>query len=70
MMMRDVLIAYAPYFSAIVTSLVAYLGYRETKRKSRHDELRELYEERKKEAAELKKENLRLKKELEKYENE
>ena len=46
--MHELLITYAPYISGIMGAVLAFLTYRESKRKSQHDELHELCEEMKK----------------------
>lgn len=64
--MTKVLIAYAPYISLIIASLVSYATFRESKRKTRHDELYNLYDEIKADNDRLREENDKLKKELDK----
>lgn len=64
--MTKVLIAYAPYISLIIASLVSCATFRESKRKTRHDELHNLYDEIKADNDRLRKENDELKKELDK----
>ncbi len=64
--MTKVLIAYAPYISLIIASLVSYATFRESKRKTWHDELHNLYDEIKDDNDRLRKENDKLKKELDK----
>ena len=67
MMTRDVhdlLIAFAPYIAAIISAAVAYLSYRESKRKSRHDEVHGMYEDMKKERDEARAEADTFRKEL------
>jgi len=61
---RDFLIAIAPYVSAIAMAITGFLTYRESKRKSKHDELHELYKEVKDERDKYKEENDELRKEL------
>ena len=50
--LHELLMAYAPYIGGVV---IAYLTYRETKRKTRHDELHELYEDMKQQRDDLQK---------------
>ena len=64
--MTRILIDYAPYLSLIIASLVSYATFRESKRKTRHHELHDLYEEIKAENDRLRKENDKLKRELDK----
>lgn len=61
--MTEILIDYAPYLASIIAGIVAYLSFRESKRKTQHDELRDLYEEIKTENDRLRRENDRLRKE-------
>ena len=61
--MTKILIDYAPYLASIIAGIVAYLSFIESKRKTRHDELRDLYEEIKAENDRLRRENDRLRKE-------
>ena len=64
--MTRILINYAPYLSLIIASLVSYATFRESKRKTQHDELHDLYDEIKADNDRLRKENDELKKELDK----
>lgn len=64
--MTKILIDYAPYLAAIITGIVAYLSFRESKRKTRHDELHDLYDEVKADNDRLRRENERLRKETSK----
>lgn len=64
--MTKILINYAPYLASIIAGIVTYLSFIESKRKTRHDELRDLYEEIKAENDRLRRENDKLKKELDK----
>lgn len=66
--MTKILIDYAPYLASIIAGIVAYLSFRESKRKTRHDELHDLYDEIKTDNDRLRKENDKLKKELDKNE--
>jgi len=61
--MTRILVAYAPYVSLIIAGIVSVATFLESKRKTRHDELRDLYEEIKAENDRLKRENDRLRKE-------
>lgn len=58
--MDKILVEYAPYLAAIIASLAGLLSYFESKRKSKHDELHELYVEVKAENEALRKENAEL----------
>lgn len=64
--MTEILIDYAPYLASIIAGIVAYLSFRESKRKTRHDELHDLYDEVKADNDRLKRENERLRKETNK----
>lgn len=64
--MTKALIAYAPYISLIIASLVSYATFRESKRKTQHDELHDLYDDIKTDNDKLRKENAKLRKELDK----
>lgn len=66
--MTTILINYAPYLASIIAGIVAYLSFVESKRKTRHDELHDLYYEIKTDNDRLRKENNKLKKELDKNE--
>jgi len=66
--MTTILIDYAPHLASIIAGVVAYLSFRESKRKTRHDELHDLYDEVKTDNDRLRKENDKLKKELDKNE--
>ena len=66
--MTTILIDYAPYLASIIAGVVAYLAFKESKRKTRHDELHDLYDEVKADNDRLRKENDKLKKELDKNE--
>lgn len=43
--MTKILIDYAPYLASIIAGIVAYLSFIESKRKTCHDELHDLYDE-------------------------
>ena len=62
--MAKILINYAPYLASIIAGIVAYLSFRESKRKTQHDELHNLYDDIKAENDRLRRENDKLKKEL------
>ena len=64
--MTKILINYAPYLASIIAGIVTYLSFRESKRKTQHDELHNLYDEIKAENDRLRRENDKLKKELDK----
>ncbi|WP_446838903.1 hypothetical protein [Lacticaseibacillus paracasei] len=52
-----------PYIATIVSTLVAYLTYREGKRKNRHDELEDMNDRLRADNDRLRRENERLRKE-------
>lgn len=52
-----------PYIATIVSTLVAYLTYREGKRKNRHDELEDMNDRLRAENDRLRRENERIRKE-------
>ncbi|EEQ67565.1 hypothetical protein LBPG_03053 [Lacticaseibacillus paracasei subsp. paracasei 8700:2] len=52
-----------PYIATIVPTLIAYLTYREGKRKNRHDELEDMNDRLRTENDRLRRENERLRKE-------
>lgn len=52
-----------PYIATIVPALIAYLTYREGKRKNRHDELEDMNDRLRAENDRLRRENERLRKE-------
>lgn len=64
--MTEILIDYAPYLASIIAGIVAYLSFRESKRKTRHDELHDLYDEVKADNDRLRRDNERLRKETNK----
>ncbi|WP_445622570.1 hypothetical protein [Lacticaseibacillus paracasei] len=71
-MLDKYLMAYAPYIAGILSAMVAYLGLRESRRKTKHDEAMDLLDRVNKdndrlreENEELKKTNLQLTRELE-----
>jgi len=61
--MTTILVNYAPYLASIIAGIVAYLSFIESKRKTRHDELHDLYDEVKADNDRLRKENERIRKE-------
>jgi len=61
--MTKILIDYAPYLASIIAGVVAYLAFKESKRKTRHDELHDLYDEVKADNDRLRRENERIRKE-------
>ena len=61
--MTKILIDYAPYLASIIAGIVTYLSFRESKRKTRHDELHDLYDEVKADNDRLRCENERIRKE-------
>lgn len=64
--MTRILIAYAPYVSLIIAGIVSAATFLESKRKTKHDELHDLYDEVKADNDRLRKENDKLKEELDK----
>ncbi|MCI0375429.1 MULTISPECIES: hypothetical protein [Lacticaseibacillus] len=52
-----------PYIATIVSTLIAYLTYREGKRKNRHDELEDMNDRLRADNDRLRRENERLRKE-------
>ncbi|WP_179394995.1 hypothetical protein [Lacticaseibacillus absianus] len=67
--LHDVMIAFAPYIAAIISAAIAYLSYRESKRKTKHDELGDLVDRYAADNDRLRKENSELQDELEKERN-
>ena len=61
--MTKILIDYAPYLASIIAGAVTYLAFKESKRKTRHDELHDLYDEVKADNDRLRRENERIIKE-------
>lgn len=55
-----------PYIATIVPTLIAYLTYRESKRKNRHDELEDMNDRLRADNDRLRRENERLRKETSK----
>ena len=71
-MIDKYLMEYAPYIAGILSVLVAYLSLRESRRKTKHDEMMDLLDRVNKdndrlreEYSELRKENTQLKEKLE-----
>lgn len=64
--MDNVLIAFAPVIAGIISAVVGVLSWYESTRKTKHDELHDLYDEVKADNDRLRKENDKLKKELDK----
>ncbi|MCI0374711.1 hypothetical protein [Lacticaseibacillus paracasei] len=60
---EKILIDYAPYIAGIISALVAYFSYQESKRRTNHDELEDLNDRYRKEIDRLQRENDRLRKE-------
>ncbi|QTH68374.1 hypothetical protein [Lacticaseibacillus paracasei] len=52
-----------PYIATIVPTLIAYLTYRESKRKNKHDELEDMNDRLRADNDRLRRENERLRKE-------
>ena len=57
------IIDFAPYFAGIASSLIAFMTYREGKRKNRHDELEDMNDRLRAHNDRLGRENERLRKE-------
>jgi len=62
--MDNVLIAFAPAIAGIISALVGILSWYESARKTKHDELHDLYDEVKADNDRLRKENEKLRREL------
>lgn len=60
------IIDFAPYLAGIASTAVAFLTYREGKRKNRHDELEDMNDRLRAENDRLRRENERLRKETSK----
>ena len=65
-MIDKYLMGYAPYIAGIASTLIAYLTYREGKRKNRHDELEDMNDRLRADNDRLRRENERLRKETSK----
>jgi len=61
--MDNVLIAFAPAIAGIISAWVGILSWYESTRKTKHDELHDLYDEVKSDNDRLRRENNRLRKE-------
>lgn len=61
--MTKAIVDYAPYLAGIASTVIAYLTYREGKRKNRHDELEDMNDRLRAENDRLRRENERLRKE-------
>jgi len=57
------IIDFAPYFAGIASALIAFMTYREGKRKNRHDELEDMNDRLRADNDRLGRENERLRKE-------
>lgn len=57
------IVDFAPYLAGIASAVIAYLTYREGKRKNRHDELEDMNDRLRAENDRLRRENERLRKE-------
>jgi hypothetical protein len=57
------IIDFAPYLAGIASTLIAYLTYREGKRKNGHDELEDMNDRLREENDRLRRDNERLRKE-------
>jgi len=66
---HDVLVAFAPYISVIIGGLVSWFSFLESKRKTKHDELSDLYDKIATDNERLRKENESLRKERDKDED-
>lgn len=61
---NQLLVEMAPYISAFLAVLVSYLSYRESERKTWHDELSDLYDKVAADNARLRRENEELRRQL------
>lgn len=61
--MTKAIVDYAPYLAGTASTVIAYLTYREGKRKNRHDELEDMNDRLRAENDRLRRENERLRKE-------
>ncbi|GAV18154.1 hypothetical protein SILAB01_02047 [Lacticaseibacillus paracasei] len=60
------IVDFAPYLAGIASAVIAYLTYREGKRKNRHDELEDMNDRLRADNDRLRRENERLRKETSK----
>lgn len=58
-----IIIQLSPFITGIITAAVAYMTYREGKRKNRHDELEDMNDRLRADNERLRRENERLRKE-------
>jgi hypothetical protein len=61
--MTKAIVDFAPYLAGIASAVIAYLTYREGKRKNRHDELEDMNDRLRADNDRLRRENERLRKE-------
>ncbi|AAR04643.1 unknown [Lactobacillus phage Lc-Nu] len=61
--MTKAIVDFAPYLAGIASAVIAYLTYREGKRKNRHDELEDMNDRLREDNDRLRRENERLRKE-------
>lgn len=64
--MTKTIVDFAPYFAVFASALIAFMTYREGKRKNRHDELEDMNDRLRAENDRLRRENERLRKETSK----
>ncbi len=60
------IVDFAPYLAGIASAVIAFMTYRESKRKNRHDELEDMNDRLRAENDRLRRENERLRKETSK----
>ena len=61
--MTKAIVDFAPYLAGIASAVIAYLTYREGKRKNRHDELEDMNDRLRADNDRLRRDNERLRKE-------